>query len=60
LINGEGKEIGEEMSKWESLRSGWAYPCGGFWVSVGVSVGKTVHEFFPRTPALEPGASVNE
>ena len=27
------------MCKWESLRAGWACPCGGFWVSAGASVG---------------------
>ena len=25
--------------KWKSLRAGWACPCGGFWVLVGVAVG---------------------
>ena len=24
--------------KWESLRGGWACPCGGLWVSASVSV----------------------
>jgi hypothetical protein len=28
----------------QRLRTGWAYPRGGLWVSVGVPVGKTVHE----------------
>ena len=27
------------MCKWESLRAGWACPCGGFWVLAGVAVG---------------------
>ena len=39
-----------DLSKWESLRSGWACPCGGLWVSAGVSVGENrprmkSHEF---------------
>ena len=29
-----------DLSKWESLRTGRACPCGGLWVSGSVSVGK--------------------
>ena len=32
------------MRKWESLRTGWGCPCGGLWVSAGVSVGERKDE----------------
>jgi hypothetical protein len=34
------------MCKWESLRTRWACPCGGFWVLAGASVGERKDERF--------------
>ena len=48
LCHGLTDGNGWTARKWESLRTGWACPCGGFWVSGGASVGEAVHEFFPR------------
>jgi len=33
---------------WESLRTGWACPCGGLWVSAGASVGENRPRMKPR------------
>ena len=48
LVNGlcHGLTDGDGWTarKWESLRGGWTCPCGGFWVSAGVSVGERKDE----------------
>ena len=40
LCHGLTDGNGWTARKWESLRGGWACPCGGLWVSAGVSVGE--------------------
>jgi len=40
LCHGLTDGNGWTARKWDSLRSGWACPCGGFWVLAGVSVGR--------------------
>ena len=44
LCHGLTDGNGWTTRKWESLRSGWACPCGGLWVSAGVSVGERKDE----------------
>ena len=39
LCHGFTDGNGWTARKWKSLRAGWACPCGGFWVLVGVAVG---------------------
>ena len=41
LCHGLTDGNGWTARKWKSLRAGWACPCGGFWVSAGVSVGES-------------------
>jgi len=60
MSHGRGEKIGEinpclsiwksfglermMAARWKSLRGGWLVPAR-FWVSAGVSVGETVHEY---------------
>jgi len=38
-VCGEGHSTdGKRMNGWRTLRTGWACPCGGLWVSAGVAV----------------------
>jgi len=44
LCHGLTDGNGWTVRKWESLRGGWACPCGGLWVSGGVVVGERKDE----------------